>query len=234
MSTCDSVSQPSSPDQWGLDASPISMQNSPFEEKDRLLSATGGYPLYTGQQYNSDDELLRVFRSELMPRLPFVLVSPDVTAGNLSASRPFLMSTIRLVGTLRSSHLVREQIGQIMSHIANNVLVRGERNMDLLLGILVVIGWYHYYQIQRSRLNSLLCLTESLITDLGLGQGNRPSGINSTMISNEERRALLGAWYLRSWYVFLPTYLNMAPSETLAVKVIIDITNLSCQQQPTA
>lgn len=90
--------------------------------------------------------------------------------------------------------------------------------MDLLLGILVVIGWYHYYQIQRSQLNSLLRLTESLIADLSLGQSSRPSSMNSTMISNEERRALLGAWYLRSWYVFLPhTYPNMTPSETLAV-----------------
>lgn len=74
--------------------------------------------------------------------------------------------------------------------------------MDLLFGILVLVGWYHYCQMQQNQLNSLLCLTESLIADLGLGQGRKvQDGSDMPSSRSDEQRALLGAWYLRSWYV---------------------------------
>lgn len=160
-------------------------------------------PLYYAEQpRESDDDLLQIYQNEFMPRFPFVIVPAGITAEDLNIHRPFLMASIRLAASLRSAGSIRGQVGPIITQFADRIVVRGERNMDLLLGILVLVGWHHYCQIQHSQLNSLLCLTESLIADLGLGQGKRvrdESDMPSTR--SEEQRALLGTWYLRSWYV---------------------------------
>lgn len=211
MSMNGSISHPPSPEPWLLNTgtSPVSLHNSPSGSKGRHLSVPGLYPLYTGQQQDSDNTLLDTFRTELMPRFPFVVVHPDVTANALNANRPFLMSAIRLVASLRDAQSMRGQVGQIMSHIAENIVVRGQRSLDLLLGMLVVIGWYHCCQLQTCQLNSFLCLAESLIANLGLGQNSRSRDGGEVQPSSEEQRALLGAWYLRSWYVWSSILLDM-------------------------
>ncbi|KAK4208014.1 transcriptional regulator WAR1 [Rhypophila decipiens] len=199
MSMCGSISHPPSPQQWLLNTSPLSLQSSPSEQRNRLLSVPGLYPMYAGEQQQSDEDLLQTYQNELMPRFPFVLVPTEATADDLNMHRPFLMASIRLVASLRNPQYIRGQVGQIMTHFADSIVVRGERNMDLLFGILVLVGWYHYCQIQHSQLNSLLCLTESLIADLGIGQGRRVrDGSDMPSSRNDEQRALLGAWYLRS------------------------------------
>jgi len=82
----------------------------------------------------------------------------------------------------------------IMSYLADHMLLRAERSLDLLLGVIVVLGWYHQHCMQHSQLNNLLCLAESLVADLRLNEKLKRR-------SSEEKRALLAVWYLRSWYV---------------------------------
>jgi hypothetical protein len=70
------------------------------------------------------------------------------------------------------------------------------------MGIVVVLGWHHYHCARHSQLNNLLCLAESLVSDLGL---NRARGAGDDEDEDErtieEKRLLLGVWYLRSSYV---------------------------------
>lgn len=98
----------------------------------------------------------------------------------------------------------------LMKHLADYMLVRSEKSLDLLLGIIVMLGYQQYHCCLHGQLNNLITLASSLIGDMGL---NRPPGLNERtrlMVvrppevngrSNEERRAFAGAWYWASVFV---------------------------------
>ncbi|KAJ4361650.1 hypothetical protein N0V85_009384, partial [Neurospora sp. IMI 360204] len=87
------------------------------------------------------------------------------------------------------------------------MLLRSERSLDLLQGILVMIGWYQYHCLMHAQLNNLIHLAASLVSDLGLNRDPKVQERISVMVlypddpkprTNEERRALLGLWYMAS------------------------------------
>lgn len=106
---------------------------------------------------------------------------------------------------------MRAQMYHLMKHLADYMLIRSEKSLDLLLGIIVMLGYQQYHCCLHGQLNNLITLASSLISDMGL---NRPPGLNERtrlMVvrlpevngrSNEERRAFAGAWYWASVYAF--------------------------------
>lgn len=94
-----------------------------------------------------------------------------------------------------------------MKHISDAVIMRSERSLDLLQGILVFLGYYHYYCLAHGQFNNLTHLAISMIGDLGLDRCPKPreKAPHSTMnpeepkaMTNEERRAVVGVWYMGS------------------------------------
>ncbi|UNI23349.1 hypothetical protein JDV02_009175 [Purpureocillium takamizusanense] len=156
---------------------------------------------------DSDDVLLDMYRRDMQPVFPFVIIPPDCDAGTLYRSRPFLMSAIRMVASFRSLRSMRAQMYHLMTHLADHMLIRSARSLDLLQGIIVMLGWYQYHCFMHAQMNNLLCLATSLVAELGL---NRPPVLReqaSLMIArpveppartNEERRALAAVWFLTS------------------------------------
>jgi hypothetical protein len=105
------------------------------------------------------------------------------------------------------------QMYRLMSHIAEHMLIRSERSLDLLLGIVVILGWHHYHCLLHAQLHNLVSLAMTLTAELGLKQS--PSWQERTKLmvinlgevrerTNEEKRLLLAVWYLSSWYVRRP------------------------------
>lgn len=154
---------------------------------------------------DSDDVLLELFRAQMQPVFPFVIVPPAVSAFELYSSRPFLMSAIRMVTSFRSLRSMSAQMCRLISHIADHVLLRSARSLELLQGILVMVAWHQYHCLMHAQMNNLLSLAMSMVSDLGL---NYPPGVREharLMVArpdepagrtNEERRALLGLWFL--------------------------------------
>ena len=157
---------------------------------------------------DSDDTLLSIYRNQLSSLLPFVIIPPGKTPSQLQATRPFLMQVIRMVASVRHLRLVRGQSRSVMQHISNAMLMKSERSLDLLQGILVLLGSYHYLCMAHAQFNTLVRLAVSLVEDMGwstcpktqqrgsqlpLARGEEP--VSRT---NEEKRALLGVWYLSS------------------------------------
>ncbi|KAB5550872.1 hypothetical protein GE09DRAFT_1123986 [Coniochaeta sp. 2T2.1] len=147
---------------------------------------------------NSDDALLNIFRHELTPLYPFVIVPGYVTAHHLRQTRPFTMSAIRVVAGIKDVNFMRGQLYQAMCHIAEHMLLRAERSLDLLMGIVVLLGWYHHHCVRHNQLNNLICLAQSLVGDLGLNRNPYVAGYSVLERTNEERRLLLAVWYLTS------------------------------------
>ncbi|KAB5576057.1 hypothetical protein GE09DRAFT_1094551 [Coniochaeta sp. 2T2.1] len=154
---------------------------------------------------DSDDTLLNIFRQELTLLYPFVVVPGYVTAHHLRQTRPFTMSAIRVVAGIKDLNSMRLQLYQTMSHIADHMLLRAERSLDLLMGIVVLLGWYHHHCVRHNQLNNLICqlnnlicLAQSLVGDLGLNRNPYVAGYSVPERTNEERRLLLAVWYLTS------------------------------------
>jgi hypothetical protein len=160
----------------------------------------------------SDEVLLDFYRKNLQPVHPFVIIPPNVSAAVLAARRPFLMAAIRMVSSFRSIRSMRAQMYYLMKHIADHMLIRSEKSLDLLLGIIVMLGYQQYHCCLHGQLNNLITLAGSLIGDMGL---SKPPGVHERtrlMVvrppelhgrSNEERRAFAGAWYWSSVLVAL-------------------------------
>lgn len=143
----------------------------------------------------------------MQPVYPFVIVPPSLTAADLQSTKPFLLSAIRMVASFRSLRSMRGQMCHLMRHISDYMLIRSERSLDLLQGIIVMLGWYQYHCIMHAQMNNLIALATSLIGDLGLNHAPSLPEQASLMVArpaqpagrtNDERRALAAVWFLTS------------------------------------
>jgi len=94
-----------------------------------------------------------------------------------------------------------------MQYLSEAVFVRSERSLDLLQGILVLLGFYHYHCLVHIQFNNLMQLAISIVGDMDL---NRDPGriIKQQVLAidhdppktrtNDERRAVAGVWYMSS------------------------------------
>lgn len=156
----------------------------------------------------SDETLLSIYRNQLSSPLPFVIIPAGTTPRQLQATRPFLMKVIRMVASVRHLRLVRGQSRAVMEHISNAILMRSERSLDLLQGILVFLGSYHYHCMAHAQFNNLIRLAVSLVEDIDLSTCPKSQQRRSQLPlvraeqpvsrTNEEKRALLGVWYMSS------------------------------------
>lgn len=156
----------------------------------------------------SDETLLSIYRNQLSGPLPFVIIPASTTPRQLQATRPFLMKVIRMVASVRHLRLVRGQSRAVIEHISNAILMKCERSLDLLQGILVFLGSYHYHCMAHAQFNNLIRLAVSLVEDMDLNTCPKSQQKRSQLPlvrveesvsrTNEEKRALLGVWYMSS------------------------------------
>lgn len=85
--------------------------------------------------------LLEFYSTEMAPLFPFVVIPKSVTVEDLRLEKPILYLVIMMAACqhdmqrqLALAKLVREDINQ-------TVLIRGERSVALLEGLLVYIAW---------------------------------------------------------------------------------------------
>lgn len=156
-----------------------------------------------------DETLLSIYMNQLSPRFPFVIIPTGTTAEQLRTSRPLLMKVIRMVASVRHLQSIRGQSHEIIQHISQAMLTRSERSLDLLQGILVFLGFYHYHCMSHAQFNNLTQLAVSLVGDMELSSCPKSQERRNQLLplircqdqkgrTNEERRALIGIWYMSS------------------------------------
>lgn len=155
----------------------------------------------------ADEALLETYRTELAPQFPFVLVAADTTPAQLAAAKPFTWAAIKMVSSFRSARSMRAQKYRLMAHLAEHMVLRSERSLDLLQGIVVMLGWYHYHCLMHAQLNNLLHMALSLAGDLGLTRHPAVAERTRLIVLNpeqpkvrtpDEKRVACAVWYLSS------------------------------------
>lgn len=121
-----------------------------------------------------------------------------MSAIRLAAATTFTATTNVSKSTLLS------QVYQFVNHVSSMVMLSGERTLEMLMAAVMVLGrWRWWCEQHRGAFNSLLGIAEGLVQDLGLNCNPRQMKEEENMVTDIEKRLLLGVWYLRSWYVFL-------------------------------
>lgn len=86
------------------------------------------------------ENLLLIFRTQYLVSFPFVWIPPDMSARRLQVERPFLWMNIRGV-CAKSTLQIRATGDKIREVLGRKIFVDLERDIDLLLGLLLHLGW---------------------------------------------------------------------------------------------
>ncbi|KAM5378079.1 hypothetical protein ACJZ2D_004537 [Fusarium nematophilum] len=119
------------------------------------------------------------FRLHHLKWLPLVYIAPDVTPSQLQRERPFLwlnICTVCCKSTSEKKRLDRE----IREILARGILVDLERNLDLLLGLIVYLAWVMNHMGGKQILSSFSHLAMSLLIDLRLDRPGQDTPCNET------------------------------------------------------
>ncbi|KAL1889873.1 hypothetical protein Sste5346_008597 [Sporothrix stenoceras] len=155
----------------------------------------------------SDETLLQKYLTHMQPLAPIVVLPKSVTAAQLAVDRPFLFLAIRTVASVDNYRSMQGLMYQLINHVADYMLLRAERSLDLVQGLLTIMSWYHHHCMMHAQLGNLLHLASSLVADLNLARPARLAERTDLMVlhpnppsprTHEERRVLLGLWYIRS------------------------------------
>jgi len=71
---------------------------------------------------------------------PFVYITPNTTASELRAYRPFLVLCMAAISN-KQAERQRELFGMMRATIAQKLVITVEPSIDLLLGLLTFLGW---------------------------------------------------------------------------------------------
>ncbi|KAI1481902.1 hypothetical protein F4774DRAFT_372486 [Daldinia eschscholtzii] len=188
------------------------------------------------------EESLRKFRDETSGFLPLVHIPSYVRAKQLREMFPFLW--LAIMCTVSASPRKRTALGdQARNILVLRVVIHREKSLDLLLGLLILVGWSHLQKRDRPFWTLFSQLIVTLVCDLGL---HRPPSDPSMFCAatstsdprvldllksrpHEEQRAVLGAFLVTSmisnvfkhapglrWSPYLDVYLsNLANSSEL-------------------
>jgi hypothetical protein len=92
-------------------------------------------------QVHDSRRLLNVYRERFAPHFPFIHIPDGTSAEELRNQKPWLYRTILMIAA-QEEILRQQELGkQIVSDIASAMLLRGEKNLDMLQSLCVCNLW---------------------------------------------------------------------------------------------
>ncbi|KAF2448100.1 hypothetical protein P171DRAFT_517713 [Karstenula rhodostoma CBS 690.94] len=174
---------------------------------------------------------LEYYRTSLFEFFPFV-VMPDVKqpAGEFAKAKPCLALMVAMLGCTKDRARQRELTTHATAYIGTHMVQKGQKSLDLLQGLLLLIHWSHLQLELRGQRSIFMHMAMSLLVDLRLNISPfaRRHFVTATEVSDgfelrteyhaenlaelhtlEERRAFVGCTYLSS--VLSNTSVNLNP-----------------------
>lgn len=164
--------------------------------------------------YEGAEDLLDRFRSKMAIYFPFIVVPADFSPNGLWQNSPMLYQVVMLITSNSNLFYQRAMEQVVRENIAKRLLFQGEKSIDLLKSLLLLLAWFQYYSCSSSQMTNLLHMVMALVLDLGLGKPPdrkeksriqliatrvaHGETVYSSTRTHDERRALLGSFYLHS------------------------------------
>ncbi|RAH41858.1 Zn(II)2Cys6 transcription factor [Aspergillus brunneoviolaceus CBS 621.78] len=148
------------------------------------------------------EHLLDRFRG-MASYFPFVQLPCACTAASMAESRPFLLLAAVGVASSDYCHLQHALIGQFKRSLSERAILAGEKNLDLLQGLLVHLAWFHFSFIPGSQqAYQYLQIAISMVIDLRLDQETadvvEQRNELTDVYARDACRAYLGCYYMSS------------------------------------
>jgi hypothetical protein len=89
-----------------------------------------------------EDTLLSIFHDRLAVQIPFVVIPREMTAEELRTKRPLVYMAIMMAASYKDTATQGDLGKRILQYIAEHVIIKGEKSMDLLQGLLIYIFWF--------------------------------------------------------------------------------------------
>lgn len=133
-----------------LSASERARQNTNPGSQTTIASPTAGQyglsPTEIIRQFIPSDReaemMLDHFRVNMMPHFPFVIIPAEVSLNDLRREKPFLFTTVMMVGCRHDASRQVAIASKIREIISYSVLVKGEQSLDMLQGLLIYLAWH--------------------------------------------------------------------------------------------
>ena len=136
--------------------------------------------------------LLR-YRSIYPVYFPFVVVSNDWTLQSMMRHSPTLLLAI-LTTMCNSTNMQKTLDSGFREVVSERVLVRGEKSLDILQGLLVYLAWHPFHLKPMNRqIHQFVQMGTTMAMDLRLHVAP-----DATQHSIEDKRAYLGCCYMSS------------------------------------
>ena len=158
-----------------------------------------------------------VYVNEMVPHLPAVVFPPGTQMTDVRRSKPILFHSILAfcIGTVQPE-IQDTLIDEFYKTIADRVIVRGDKSLELVQAILVASVWYlPPERFEQLKFYQLIHMAVTLAMDVGMGRrtmlSKKPFSLKDLMgkksytidlDSAETRRAWVGCYYLSVQYVF--------------------------------
>ncbi|RFU79745.1 alpha beta-hydrolase [Trichoderma arundinaceum] len=155
------------------------------------------------------NKLMEFYRNALAFHTPFILIPGEKTAQDLYNDSPFLLRAILFSASYDNPSQQHYLEKDIMKYISDHLILKGERSIDLLQGLLVYITWSGPFQVAL-----LLQLALATLNDLGLSRASPARESQDTLLdeikypeqcapkldpfSYASCRMILGCFYLSS------------------------------------
>lgn len=85
--------------------------------------------------------LFQIFRQEMSPLFPFVVIPPNLTEWQLLQEKPMLHMAIMAVACQSNLDLQVALTRKFREEISRAIFVSGEKNLGMLQGTLVFLAW---------------------------------------------------------------------------------------------
>ncbi|KAL4931419.1 Zn(II)2Cys6 transcription factor domain-containing protein [Aspergillus undulatus] len=154
------------------------------------------------------EQTLDRFRNVMLPNLPFIVLSPSLSAQDLRQENPLLWMSIMAVASSRPTQqsALSEEARAIF---AREAYVAGSRSLDFLWAVLVFVTWDRFHTYGKCPSMALVHLAVAIMYDLaldkplsfdaGLGlmydvKGMKKSSVAPRAPGLKEKRAVLGCF----------------------------------------
>ncbi|KAL5117367.1 hypothetical protein ACEQ8H_004683 [Pleosporales sp. CAS-2024a] len=161
------------------------------------------------------ETLVDLYKTDMMPHFPFVIIPPTLTGSDLRRTLPFLFLAVVSVACFHDLDTQDKLCNRFKHMVSDKVLLGGDDCLELeyIQGLLIVLAWNQYHG--RSKYYSqYLQLAISLAVDMRLDRkpirqkpvhaGNKRNpvvekpGMLSQTWGPEEQRAAAGIFYISS------------------------------------
>lgn len=143
------------------------------------------------------ETLFDSFRNRIIRFFPFVNMSQMTSPAQVSGKQPFFYSCCVLIAAHRDPPLQSRLGRDLLRFIGEHMLLRGEKSMDMLQGLLLLTAWFSSYSLNQPQLMNVYHLAKALLVDLGLNS-EAGKGMFQIKMANEAAHIIHGGCELRS------------------------------------